>query len=72
MVTFLSDALVLASGKVRLQLAEGRYRAGIGNIIALSDAPVVLTAASTQVVSAAFRLATARNRFIEALGRGAS
>jgi outer membrane protein len=72
MVTFLSDALVLANGKVRLQLAEGRYRAGIGNIIALSDAQVVLTAGSTQVVSVAFRLATARTRLIEALGRGAS
>jgi len=54
----------------RLQLAEGRYRTGIGNIIELSDAQVALTAASTQVVSADFQLATARAQLIQALGRG--
>jgi outer membrane protein len=59
-----------ANAKARLQLAEGRYRTGIGNIIELSDAQVALTAASTQVVSADFQLATARAQLIQALGRG--
>jgi outer membrane protein len=59
-----------ANARARLQLAEGRYRTGIGNIIELSDAQVALTAASTQVVSADFQLATARAQLIQALGRG--
>jgi outer membrane protein len=59
-----------ANAKVRLERAEGRYQAGIGNIIELSDAQVALTAASTQVVSAEFQLATARAELIQALGRG--
>jgi outer membrane protein len=59
-----------ANAKVRLQLAEGRYQTGIGNIIELSDAQVGLTAASTQIVSADFQLATARAQLIQALGRG--
>jgi outer membrane protein len=59
-----------ANAKARLQLAEGRYRTGIGNIIELSDAQVGLIAAATAVVSADFQLATARAQLIQALGRG--
>jgi outer membrane protein len=58
-----------ANAKVRLELAEGRYQAGVGNIIEQSDAQVALTAAATQVVSAEFQLATARAQLIQALGR---
>jgi outer membrane protein len=58
-----------ANAKVRLDLAEGRYQTGIGNIIELSDAQLALAAASTQVVAADFQLATARAQFIQALGR---
>ena len=61
-----------ANAKVRLRLAEGRYQAGVGNIIELSDAQVALTSASTQVVSADFQLATARAELIQALGRAGS
>jgi outer membrane protein len=59
-----------ANARARLASAEGRYRTGIGNIIELSDAQVAMTAASTQVVSADFQLATGRAQLIEALGRG--
>jgi outer membrane protein len=58
------------NARARLASAEGRYRTGIGNIIELSDAQVAMTAASTQVVSADFQLATARAQLIQALGRG--
>lgn len=58
------------NAKARLELAEGRYRTGIGNIIELSDAQVALTAAATTVVTADFQLATARAQLIQALGRG--
>jgi outer membrane protein len=59
-----------ANATARLRLAEGRYQTGVGNIIELSDAQVALTAASTEVVSADFQLATARAQLIQALGRG--
>jgi outer membrane protein len=58
-----------ANAKVRLELAEGRYQAGVGNAIELSDAQVALTTASAQVVSADFQLATARAQLMQALGR---
>ncbi|MDB4982980.1 MAG: Outer rane efflux family protein, partial [Myxococcales bacterium] len=61
-----------ANARMRLALAEGRYQAGVGNIIELSDAQVALTSASTQVVSAEFQLATARAQLIQALGREGS
>jgi outer membrane protein len=60
-----------ANAAVRLRLAEGRYRAGVGNIIEVSDAQVALTAAATQVITADFQLATARAQLIQALGRSA-
>src|SRR5262249_12945634 len=50
-------------------LAEGRYQAGIGTIIELSDAQVQLTQASAQLVQAQFNLATARAKLLAALGR---
>jgi len=58
-----------ANAAVRLRLAEGRYAAGVGNIIEVSDAQVALTAASTQVITAEFQLATARAQLIQAIGR---
>jgi outer membrane protein len=57
-----------ANARARLQLAEGRYRSGVGNIIELSDAQVAVTAASTQVITADFQLATARAQLIQTLG----
>jgi outer membrane protein len=61
------DALVNA--KEQLRLAEGRYQAGIGNIIELSDAQVAATSAAAQLVQAQFNLSAARARLIAALGR---
>ncbi|MBM4781852.1 MAG: TolC family protein [Archangiaceae bacterium] len=57
-----------ASGE-RLRLAEGRYQAGAGSIIELSDAQVAFTQAGAQVAQAGFTLAAARARLLAALGR---
>jgi outer membrane protein len=61
------DALVNA--REQLRLAEGRYQAGIGNIIELSDAQVASTSAAAQLVQAQFNLSTARAKLLAALGR---
>ena len=57
------------NAKEQLRLAEGRYQAGIGTIIELSDAQVQLTQASAQLVQAQYNLATARAKLLAALGR---
>ena len=57
------------NARVRLTLAEGRYQAGVGNVIELGDAQVALTAAAAQEVQAVFNLATARARLCQALGQ---
>jgi outer membrane protein len=59
----------LTNAKERLRLAEGRYQAGVGNIIELGDAQVALTSASAQRVSADYNLSTARAQLLRALGR---
>jgi outer membrane protein len=51
-----------------LTLAEGRYQAGVGSIIELSDAQASLTAARAQRVRAGYDLATARARVARAVG----
>jgi outer membrane protein len=57
------------NARVRLGLAEGRYRAGIGSMIELGDSQVALTAASAQEVQSRFNLATARAKLLQALGQ---
>ena len=57
------------NARVRLTLAEGRYRAGVGSVIELGDSQVALTAAAAQEVGANFNLATARAKLLLALGR---
>jgi outer membrane protein len=57
------------NAREQLRLAEGRYQAGIGTIIELSDAQVQLTNAAAQLVQAQYNLATARARLLAALGR---
>ncbi len=59
----------LVNARERLRLAEGRYQAGVGNIIELGDAQVALTNASAQRVQAEYTLATARAQLMRALGR---
>jgi outer membrane protein len=61
------DALVNA--RERLRLAEGRYQAGVGNIIELSDAQVAFTNAGAQLVVAKYNLSTGRAKLLAALGR---
>ena len=57
------------NARVRLNLAEGRYQAGVGSVIELGDSQVALTAAAGQEVQAVFNLATARARLLQALGQ---
>jgi outer membrane protein len=58
-----------ANALVRLQLAEGRYQAGVGNAIELGDSQVAHVTADAQVVQASFNLATARAKLLRALGK---
>jgi len=58
-----------AAAQVQLQLAEGRYQAGVGNIIELSDAQAGLTNAAAQRVQALYSVATARAQLMAALGQ---
>ena len=57
------------NARVRLGLAEGRYQAGVGNIIELGDSQVALTSAAAQEIQAVFNLATARAKLLQALGQ---
>lgn len=62
-------AEAVANARERLRLAEGRYEAGSGSVIELSDAQLGLTAAQAQAVRAEYDLATARAALLRALGR---
>lgn len=53
----------------QLRLAEGRYEAGVGSILELSDAQLAVTTARSQEVQEEQRLAQARARLLKALGR---
>lgn len=57
------------NARVRLGLAEGRYQAGVGNVIELGDSQVALTTAAGQEVAATFNLAIARAKLLSALGQ---
>ena len=59
----------LANARERFNLAEGRYQAGVGNVIELGDAQLGLKNAAAQVVQADFGLSTARALLLWALGR---
>lgn len=65
------DAAMLAeqSAKERLRLAEGRYQAGVGNILELSDAQLAGASASSEVVQAEYRWWLSRATLLYALGR---
>jgi outer membrane protein len=58
-----------ANARIRLGLAEGRYQAGVGNVIELGDAQLALTTTAAQEVQAIFNLATARAKLLQALGQ---
>jgi len=57
------------SAREQLDLAEGRYQTGFGNIIELSDAQLAETNAAQQKVAADYRLSQARAGLLKALGR---
>jgi outer membrane protein len=57
------------NARERLRLAEGRYQAGVGNIIELGDAQVAMTNAAAQRVQAEYTLSSARAQLLRALGR---
>jgi len=57
------------NAKILARLAEGRYKAGVGNAIELSDAILQQATAQGQLVQSRFNLATARAQFLRALGR---
>jgi outer membrane protein len=59
----------LENARVRHRLAEGRYEAGVGNVIELGDAQVALTTAEAQAVQADYNISTARAQLLSALGR---
>jgi outer membrane protein len=59
----------LTAMRERLRLADGRYAAGVGSIIELSDAELGAANAGAQKVSAEYALATARAALVLALGR---
>lgn len=58
-----------AAAKEKLRLAEGRYKAGAGSALELSDAQIAATTAQGQEVQARFTLSTARAALVAALGR---
>jgi outer membrane protein len=66
-VTAAEEALTAA--RERLRLADGRYAAGVGSIIELSDAELGAANAGAQRVAADYALATARAALVLALGR---
>ena len=59
----------VGNAKARLELAELRYRTGVGNGIELSDAQLAFTNAGFQKLQATLRLDTARAQLQQALGR---
>ena len=58
----------LESARELLGLAEGRYQAGVGNIIELGDAQISVTSAAAQAVQTEYDLASARARLSRAIG----
>jgi outer membrane protein len=59
----------LSNARARLDLAEVRYRTGVGNGIELSDAQLAATNAAFQKLQAQLKLDTARAQLTKALAR---
>ena len=60
--------VLVAQAQENLELAEGRYQAGVGSIVELTDAQAALTSARAQQVRAGYDLETARARLTRAIG----
>jgi len=59
----------IVSAREQLRLAEGRYQAGVGSGLELSDAQLAMQNAAAQRIQAEYNLATARAGMLRALGR---
>jgi outer membrane protein len=59
----------LVQAQENLDLAEGRYSAGVGNIIELTDAQVLLTSARANNIRALYTYKTAIAELEKAVGR---
>jgi outer membrane protein len=57
------------NAREQLRLAEGRFNAGVGNVIELTDAQVAMTSAAAQRVQAEYNLSSARAQLMQSLGR---
>ncbi|HUY15237.1 MAG TPA: TolC family protein [Terriglobia bacterium] len=67
----INTALTAASeAKENLQLAEGRYQVGYGNIIELTDAQLLATRTATQVVTTRFSYQSASAQLDFVVGKG--
>ena len=59
----------LVQARENLDLAEGRYSAGVGNIIELTDAQVLLTTARANNIQALYNYRTAVAQLEKAIGQ---
>lgn len=59
--------IALTHAAKQLELAEGRYQTGLGNIVELSDAQLVYTEAQFDQIDAALQLSLARTDLISAV-----
>lgn len=64
-----STSEAISNARTQLRLAEGRFAAGVGNIIELGDAQLALTNANALFIQAQFQLASARADLLTALGQ---
>ncbi len=62
--------LIVKQAEENLDLAEGRYRAGVGTAIETTDAEVSLTSAKTNAIQALYSYNLAQAQLEKAIGMG--
>ena len=67
--TLIAAREALENARIRERLAEGRYQAGVGNAIELSDAVLAQASAQGQGIQSEFNIDLARAQLMRALGR---
>jgi outer membrane protein len=65
-------AALVESARQTLALAEGRYAAGSGSIMEVTDAQAIKVQASSSLIGARYELQTARARLLKAIGPATS
>jgi outer membrane protein TolC len=58
------------AAKEHLDLADGRYRVGVGSIIEITEAQVINTRAQTDHIGSVYDHKVAEARLFRAMGRG--